>query len=120
MNAKPLEPIPPNSEFLVLGNDKEVRRENIWRDEHRKITCRKHCYICFLDILGFKELAQNDLANLQEILKNFTNYISGSVYKRKTNADELKRSEEPNNNNDRKLKILIISVNGRFHNNRAG
>ena len=109
MNAKPLEPIPPNSEFLVLGNDKEVKRENIWRDEHRKITCKNHCYICFLDILGFKELAQNDLANLQEILKNFTNYISGSVYKRRTNADELKRSEEPNNNNNHKLKILIIS-----------
>ncbi|MFM7458487.1 MAG: hypothetical protein ACKO3R_07500 [bacterium] len=109
MNAKPLEPIPPNSEFLVLGNDKEVRRENIWRDRHRKITTINDCYICFLDILGFKELAQNDLTNLQEILKIFTNYISGSVYKRKTNADELKRSKEPNNNNNHKLKILIIS-----------
>ena len=110
MNAKPSKPIPPNSEFLVLGNDKEVRRENIWRDEHKKITCRNHCYICFLDILGFKELlTQNNLTELQETLEKFTKYISGSVYKRKTNADELKRSEEPNNNNNRKLKILIIS-----------
>jgi hypothetical protein len=99
-----------NIEFLLLGNKEESEGEEIWRNKHRKITGRNHCYICFLDILGFKELlAQNNLTELQETLEKFTKYISGSVYKRKTNADELKRSKEGNNNNNRKLKILIIS-----------
>jgi len=110
MNAKPLEPIPTNDTFILLGNDMEKTKEDILRDEHGKITRRDYCYICFLDILGFKELlAQNKFTELQKYLEDFTRYISGSVYKRKTNADELKRSKEPNNNNNHKLKILIIS-----------
>jgi hypothetical protein len=102
--------IPVNSQFIVLGQDTEIVKEESWLNQKRVITDCDNCYVAFLDILGFKELfdpSKQQSKPLKKILELFTGYVGKSIYKRRNHADELSR--HGHSSPTKPTQILMIS-----------